>query len=242
MLPPDDLTSWGEKPATSREQELADLIADLMEAGEDLSMTRMRVVSDTEAARLVEVCGWIEDMMDTLAEQSGVLVNFAPQAAPGAEVRPVQLNMSVGRLRRGECIPVAAHKPAPCIVRDIKRVPDDTNRVVLHTGDRVRIEVVSDQAGFIVVFNRGPAGAIHLLYPARIDEVARIHAGVPVQIDNIEMAPPAGRERVYAIWSRAPLARPGHQLRDMKRVEDAVSQLRPDDWHAILIELDHHAA
>jgi hypothetical protein len=29
------------------------------------------------------------------------------------------------------------------------------------------------------------------------------------------------------------------QLRDMRRVEEALAELRPEDWHAVLLELEH---
>ena len=66
------------------------------------------------------------------------------------------------------------------------------------------------------------------------------------------MTPPAGRERLFAVWTRQPLSlrldqlhslverkngdspasRPYVATRDMKRVQQSVQQLRPEDWHA----------
>jgi hypothetical protein len=33
--------------------------------------------------------------------------------------------------------------------------------------------------------------------------------------------------------------RAGETTRDMKRVQQAVQQLRPEDWYAVVLELDH---
>ena len=61
------------------------------------------------------------------------------------------------------------------------------------------------------------------------------------------MTPPAGKERLYAVWSRTPLAvahicdvvRPGPALRDMRRLQVKLAELRPEDWHAVMLELEH---
>ena len=73
------------------------------------------------------------------------------------------------------------------------------------------------------------------------------------------MTPPAGRERLFAVWTRqpfslrldqlhslverkdgdSPASRPYVATRDMKRVQQSVQQLRPEDWHAVVLELDH---
>jgi hypothetical protein len=80
-----------------------------------------------------------------------------------------------------------------------------------------------------------------------------------VHVVDAEMAPPAGRERLVAVWSVRPLPLRLDQLhglvgqdggrtaasrryattRDIRRVEQAVQQLRPEDWHAVVVELDH---
>jgi hypothetical protein len=31
----------------------------------------------------------------------------------------------------------------------------------------------------------------------------------------------------------------GEAMRDMKRVQQSVQQLRPEDWHSVVLELDH---
>ena len=88
---------------------------------------------------------------------------------------------------------------------------------------------------------------------------APIAANRPLHIVDVEMTPPAGRERLFAVWTRQPLSlrldqlhslverkdgdspasRPYVATRDMKRVQQSVQQLRPEDWHAVVLELDH---
>ena len=65
-------------------------------------------------------------------------------------------------------------------------------------------------------------------------------------IADVELTPPAGRERLYAVWSRAPLAarargRLGSRGDGARHAARAggVGQLRPEDWHAVLLVLDH---
>jgi hypothetical protein len=63
---------------------------------------------------------------------------------------------------------------------------------------------------------------------------------------------------VFAVWSRVPLPLPLGELasqevrapeevsrsyratRDMMRVQESVQQLRPGEWHAVVLELEHN--
>src|SRR5438132_784414 len=81
--------------------------------------------------------------------------------------------------------------------RDLKRLPEDPDRVALRTGDRVKVEVVCDREGYLTVFNVGPQGALNLLWPADPARVAVQPARMPVQV-KVAMTPPAGQERLYA--------------------------------------------
>jgi hypothetical protein len=145
--------------------------------------------------------------------------------------------------------PVASTHPAPLVLRDLRRVPDNPDRVILRTGDRVRLEVLCNRDGYLTVLNVGPAGAVHLLYPDDPRLSAALRARTPVLIADVELTPPAGRERLYAVWSRVPLpqaqllglVRPGPVTRDMQRVQQTLETLRPDDWHAVMLELDHRS-
>jgi len=145
----------------------------------------------------------------------------------------------------------------------MKKVPPSPDQVRLHTGDRVRIEVSASHPGFLTVFNVGPTGTLNLLYPDGDPQPASpprpIEPNRPLHIVDVEMTSPAGRERLFAVWTRQPLSlrldqlhslvkrknedspasRPYVATRDMKRVQQSVKQLRPEDCHAVALELDH---
>ncbi len=132
------------------------------------------------------------------------------------------------------------------------RAPDS---VAVRTGDRLRVEVAADRAGYLCVFNVGPTGNLDLLYPPGL-EPGTIEAGRPLGILDVELSPPVGKERLVALWSRAPLpldvkellslaegqeaTRAVHATRDIKRVQASVQHLRPEEWQATVLELNHH--
>jgi hypothetical protein len=76
-----------------------------------------------------------------------------------------------------------------------------------------------------------------------------------LQIVDVALTPPAGSERLFAVWSRVPLSldrvlrlaggegvgvsRPYRATRNMERVQQSVKELRREDWHAVVLELDH---
>ena len=223
MLPNDDLAKWGEPPTDRRELEQADRLAEALERGQT-----------GDAGELAQVCRWIDEMMAVVAEGAGLL----------AQLSAVELRLSVSRRIGGVYQAVASTHARPCVVRDLRRVPDDPDRVTLRTGDRVRVEAICDRAGYLTVYNVGPQGGVNLLYPTSAAESARRAANETVVIGEVELTPPAGRERVYAVWSEEPLAprmmlERGATLRDMKRVQQSLSELHDDDWHAVVLELDH---
>jgi serine/threonine-protein kinase len=156
-------------------------------------------------------------------------------------------------------VPVAASRPTPeRFLRDLKRVPPAPPQVELRTGDVVRVEVVANRTGFVTVFNVGPTGNLNLLYPPTPNPQP-LPAGETLHIVDVELTPPAGRERVFTLWSRAPLplrldellrlAEGGHvpgsgpyrATRDMVRVQRAVGRLAAEDWHAVVLQLNHLA-
>jgi serine/threonine protein kinase len=189
-----------------------------------------------------------------------------PTTLPGHPERaPVDLRLIVSRqMGTGLFVPVAATHPQPPrsrMTRDMKKVPPSPDQVRLRTGDRVRVEVVADREGYVTVFNVGPTGNLNLLHPEGDLQIAvsRILPHRPVQVVDVEMTPPTGRERVFAVWTRQPLAlrldqlhslvelktgappasRPYVATRDMKRVQQSVQTLRPEDRHSVVLELDH---
>ena len=187
---------------------------------------------------------------------------FVPNAAARPQ-SPVALRLNVSRRAHGDRYePVATTHPQPDrLTRDMKRVPKAPDQVRLRTGERVRVEAVADRPGYLTVFNVGPAGNLNLLYPETLspDAPVRVEGHRPLNISDVELTSPAGRERLFAVWTRQPLSfrldqlhdlverakgespasRPYVATRDMKRVQQSVQQLKPEDWHAVVLELDH---
>src|SRR5262249_34914217 len=133
------------------------------------------------------------------------------------------------------------------VLRDLKRVPEEADRVTLRTGDRVRLLVECNRTGYLTVYNVGPSGTLNLLWPHDLKRPKRQEAGAALLVADVEVTPPVGVERVYAVWSEraldegklAGLSRPKAALRDMVRVQEAVDELRPEEWHAVALEMKH---
>jgi serine/threonine protein kinase len=187
---------------------------------------------------------------------------LAPDRPHQASVR---LHLTVSRQAgRHTFLPLASTQPpAENFVRDMRVVPRQPERVDVYTGDRLRIEVETDRPGFVTVFNVGPTGNLNLLYPAEPSRAAQpipVAAGRPLHVLDVELTPPAGRERLFALWTREPLplrldemlsltergevpgSGPYRATRDMVRVQESVQQLGPEDWHKSLLELNHVSA
>jgi hypothetical protein len=176
------------------------------------------------------------------------------------EAGPVELCLRVSREAGGRLVPVASTRPHPRAagrgeaLRDLRRVPPEPERVELRSGDRVRLEVCADHDGFVSVFNVGPQGNLHLLDPED-DPGPPVRAGRPLHLLEVELTPPAGRERLCAVWSRRPLPPAGlaeeaavgrggvsaayRATRRLERLGEALSQLPPGEWQAVVLELEH---
>jgi serine/threonine protein kinase len=190
----------------------------------------------------------------------------AADAPPPPRLPAVRVRLIVSRQTGpNKFVPVAASETAIDLpaTRDTKTVPPAPERIRLQTGDRVRIEVTADNAGYLTVFNVGPTGNLSLLYP---DESLRgtvfaapvVPANRTVQVLDVEMTPPAGQERLFAVWTRMPpplrldrlqslveqagkktlASQPYLATRDMKRVQQSIEPLSPEDWHAVVLELE----
>jgi serine/threonine protein kinase len=173
---------------------------------------------------------------------------------------PIQLRLSVSRrLADGSFVPIARATPnTDPPSRDPRRVPGRPDRVTLSTGDRVRVEVEADQPGHVAVFNVGPSGNLNLLYPPQPGLAAPLlPAGQRLHVSDVELTPPAGPERLFALWTRRPLPLRTDELRslaepdalavtsayrasrDMVRVQESLGALPAADRHAVVLELDH---
>jgi tRNA A-37 threonylcarbamoyl transferase component Bud32 len=170
---------------------------------------------------------------------------------------PVELQLIVSRWEGGQqFVPVAGTQPPPRgLTRDLTKVPPDPERVTLRTGDRVRLEVQANRRGYFTVFNVGPAGHVSLLHPTADVLPNAIQANEVLHITDVALTPPAGNERLVAVWSQealalaqaieltqagpANLSRSYHATRNMERVQQSIQQLPREQWHAVVLELDH---
>jgi hypothetical protein len=248
MTPNDDLTRWGEPPAREAELALANLLADALDRRDSAGAV-------PEASReLLETSSWLDLVVTTVLAHSGLAENLPSPAGTGGPSRPVKPPELCVRVQRrlgpGNYVLVGSTHPQPTVLRDLKRVPDDPDRVALRTGDQVKVEVLCDRDGYLTVFNVGPHGALNLLWPDAPDRARVQPARQTLEVARVVLTPPAGQERLYAVWSRVPLsrdrlaglARPGLVTRDMQRVQEAVDELKSDDWHAVLLVLEHEAS
>ncbi len=174
---------------------------------------------------------------------------------------PVDLRLIVSRQVGPQMfVPVVSTHPRQLVARptrDMRKVPPPPDQVRLRTGDRVRIEVSADRAGFLTVFNVGPTGTLNLLYPDGDPQHSSppppIEPNRPLHIVDVEMTPPAGHERLFGVWSRHPLglgelaglvdqgvaSTPYRATRDMKRIQNVVHRLQPEDCQIVVVEVEH---
>jgi serine/threonine protein kinase len=167
---------------------------------------------------------------------------------------PVNLRIHVGReaseltAAEGSIDPNQATQPH---TRPTTFVPD---QIRLRTGERIRVGVSIDRPGYVTLFNIGPTGNLHLLWPER-GPAGWVDAGRSIDELSVTVTAPPGRERLVAAWSKQPLpvgevlrltgktsrevSRPYLATRDLEGVENSVRQLGPGDWHAVVLELDH---
>jgi serine/threonine-protein kinase len=224
-----------------------------------------------EAIERVIRCGLASDpgqrpSLNEFVEKLRVLLNqsLADAVVPTVDKprpAPMNLRMVVSReVEPGVYKPLATTQPNTVgLRRDMKKVPRSPAQVSVRTGERVRVEVVADKAGYVTVFNIGPTGNLNLLYPD--DPKASpspVEANRPLHVVDVEMAPPAGPERICAVWSKAPLTlrleqllsiaerspastRPYQSTRDMKRVQRELAAMPHEAWNTAVVELNHVA-
>jgi hypothetical protein len=181
-------------------------------------------------------------------------------AAPGAV--PVNLRLLISREHDQTSYVnlIPAQPQAAWAARELTSVPPTPDRIRLRTGDRIRIQVSTDVTGYVTVFNIGPTGNLHRLCPDETSQGSTpllLAANQPFNVSDVRLTPPAGRERLFATWSRMPL--PLHKLvtlagqageavsesylatRDIERVQESMQKLRREDWHVVVLELDHES-
>ena len=177
--------------------------------------------------------------LDAFARDLRAALNLlmADRLAPKAP-SPVNLSLQVYRLTAsGEELLGATGGDTEANFRSRAVVPPVPDRVTLSTGDRVRVAVAADRPGHLVAFNVGPTGRLNLLLPPTF-------ADGPLTA-RVELTPPAGRERLVALWTRDPLPLAGHgeheATRAMGRVEEVLGEMPGESWRAAVLELDHRA-
>src|SRR5262249_61703238 len=113
--------------------------------------------------------------------------------------------------------------------------------------------------GSLTVSSVGPPGDLSRLSPASQGADAAVPATQPVVIGEVLAKPPAGSERLFAVWSRGPLplslaevarqvagealVSPAYRAtRNLVLVEESVQRLPGEDWRAAVVELEHRTA
>lgn len=229
MTPDEDLSRWGEPPAGEGELALAEELARLLEKAGPVPP---RLAGEVRASRA------LDEMVLAVLAHCGTAATTGP-------VVP-ELRLSLERWDGRAYVPLACTHPRAAL-RDLKREPEAAERVTLRTGDRVRLLVECSRAGHLTVYNVGPSGTLNVLWPDDLKRPKLQEAGASLLVADVEVTPPAGLERVYAVWSERPLdearlaglSRPKAATRDMVRVQEAVEQLRPEEWHAVALEMLH---
>jgi serine/threonine protein kinase len=183
--------------------------------------------------------------------------DFLPRAAEGTAAAPVELRLEISRKAADGWRPMAATQPpADSLSRDIRRVPPRPAQARVRTGEPLRLEVEANQPGYLAVFNVGPTGNLNLLYPViEYGDSPIVEADRAVRIDDLVLSPPAGRERMFAVWSSKPLpvsarelrslaegedgSRVSRSSRDVVRVRRAVYETGPAQCRVVVLELEH---
>jgi serine/threonine protein kinase len=206
----------------------------------------------------------LPDFLDALRGCLNQLLADSLMPAPDRRPAAVGLQLLVSSLGSSHTFGMQAPgQPKPGVSpRDLKKVPRPPEQLRLRTGDRIRIELVAERDGWVAVFNIGPTGNLNLLHPNPVPggavAPAAIQARQALHILDVELLPPPGRERLFAVWCRVPLSldrllslgsqdqpggsRPYHASRDIKRLQESVQLLPAEDWSAVVLELNHSPA
>jgi serine/threonine protein kinase len=182
----------------------------------------------------------------------------APKAPPGE----VDLSLTVRRLVAGTPGEVLASTAGiiPAMTRGMKRLPTQPQAQSgpgLKTGDHVSIQVSVNVPGYVTVFNVSPLGELDVLHPEQpIDErnpPPPLPAGQYVRVVDVELTPPGGTEKLYAVWNAQPRSLGPFQLRELLRrgelpahgatrgmkVIGRPTDAAQCDVHVVALELEH---
>jgi hypothetical protein len=216
-------------------------------------------VRPSERPTLADFTGRLRGSLNLLLADALTLPfeEVAPPTRPTVRLLVTRADDTPVTVARAEPERSGAGEPEQ-VLRDLRWVPRPPERVVLQTGDRVRLEVEADQPGHVTVFNVGPTGKLNLLHPAEVGMAAPLlPAHTRLYLADAELTLPAGRERVVAVWTRRPWTLRLEELhslldqnevpgagayratRDMVRVQQSLQQLGPEDRQVVVLELDH---
>ncbi len=183
--------------------------------------------------------------------------DFLPCPTEGTAVHPVKLRLEVSRRTADGWRPVSSTQPpTDSLRRDIRRVPPRPAQARVRTGEPLRLEVEADRPGYLAVFNVGPTGNLNRLYPLiEYGDAPTVEASRSVRIDDLILSPPAGRERMFAVWSSTPLpvsirelrsiaegdegSKASRSSRDIVRVRRAVEETGPAECRVEVLEVEH---
>jgi serine/threonine protein kinase len=143
-----------------------------------------------------------------------------------------------------------------------KDAPKPISRRPLRTGDALRIEAIADQAGYLAVLNVGPTGDLNMVYPRDPLTAAsppKLPAHRQLHLGDVELEPPAGRERLVALWTRGPISidlggqtplepnevSPSEEYRatrTLEHIRQAIQELPASDCQTVVLEFQHKKA
>ncbi len=207
-------------------------------------------------------------LLDTIhPKPSQCQPNAQPESQPGSSSgkcqRPIELSISRWTPEAGFTTMMQSERKETkgYMTRDIQRVPKPPPQVHLQTGDQIRIAVHGHQSGYFALINVGPTGNFNLLEPSDINTPwPEIAPAETIVICDLVLAPPAGQERILAIWSKTSrpvrqeelesfvgrqtrvMPRPYYATRDIVSLEKALHGLPNEDWAVVALELDHHSS
>lgn len=138
-------------------------------------------------------------------------------------------------------------------VRDLKKVIPSSLQA--KTGEHVLIRVTANQIGYLTILNVGPSGNLNVL-----EENLPVTApGKNWECETI-LAPPQGRERVFAIWTKTPFIRtadlrdetlpkegslddtkslPRRATRDLVRIDQSARSHQEKEKSVAVVEIEH---
>jgi serine/threonine protein kinase len=189
--------------------------------------------------------------LEQKAGRSPAAKSEIPETCPSIDSAPVGLRLVVRRMNGDQ----PGEEVQSSGVPEHQGHSRGPRQVVLYTGERIRLEASISEPGYLTVLNLGPTGNLHLLYPLPAQDgvlPTLLAAQQTIRILEMELTPPAGTEKVFALWSRVPLtgsprallelarsAERASPVRDLRPEDRSTGKARPEGLHLAALELDH---